>query len=96
MKKIVWMPAACAALFLAGCDEMGTMGQNGQEGFLSPVPEAVAQMAAPYQDMTAVRLEPSTGCFVYRHRGPVETTMLPLRTEDGRAICTAKDEAPAT
>jgi hypothetical protein len=28
------------------------------------------------------------GCYWYRHIGPVETTMLPLLTVEGRPICT--------
>ncbi len=99
MRTIVWTSAAFSMLALAGCEEMdaaGSGGPGGRAGFMSPVPEAVAQMAAPYQDLTAVRLDPANGCFVYRHAGPVETTMLPLRTQDGRPICTAKAEAPAT
>ncbi|QPM92039.1 hypothetical protein [Pseudooceanicola algae] len=47
-------------------------------------------MAAPYQDLQSVRLRPEDGCYWYRHAGPVETTMLPLRTVDGRPICTQR------
>lgn len=55
--------------------------------------EVMAQltaMAAPYQDLQSVRLRPEDGCYWYRHVGPVETTMLPLRTVDGRPICTQR------
>jgi len=51
--------------------------------------DALAQlstMAAPYQDLGSVELRPD-GCYWYRHVGPVETTMLPLRMVDGRPIC---------
>ena len=44
-------------------------------------------LAAPYQDLSFVRLRPEDGCYWYRHVGPVETTMLPLRTVDGGTIC---------
>lgn len=47
-------------------------------------------MAAPYQDLQSVRLRPEDGCYWYRHVGPVETTMLPLQTVDGRPICTQR------
>lgn len=47
----------------------------------------LSAMAAPYQDLQSVRLRPEDGCYWYRHVGPVETTMLPLRTVDGRPIC---------
>jgi hypothetical protein len=48
-------------------------------------------MAAPYQDLQSVRLRPEDGCYWYRHVGPVEATMLPLRTVDGRRICTQRE-----
>jgi hypothetical protein len=31
---------------------------------------------------------PEDGCYWYRYVGPVETTYLPLRTIEGRPICT--------
>ena len=54
-------------------------------------PEVLMQLsalAAPYQDLQSVRLRPGDGCYWYRHVGPVEATMLPLRTPEGRPICT--------
>jgi hypothetical protein len=45
-------------------------------------------LAAPYQDLQSVRLQPEDGCYWYLHLGPVEATMLPLRTVNGRPICT--------
>ncbi|MFD2855951.1 hypothetical protein ACFSZS_15885 [Seohaeicola zhoushanensis] len=45
-------------------------------------------MAAPGQDLQDVRVFPEDGCYWYRYVGPVETTYLPLRTRDGRPICT--------
>jgi hypothetical protein len=53
------------------------------------IPEQVAALAAPYQDVSTARLLPRDGCYWYLHQGPVETTLLPLRTIDGRPICTA-------
>lgn len=53
------------------------------------VPEAVIQIAAPYQDLKTARLRPEDGCYWYLHAGPVETTLLPLRTAEGRPICSA-------
>lgn len=49
--------------------------------------ERLAAIAAPYQDVQTARLRPEDGCYWYSHVGPVETTMLPLRTVDGRPIC---------
>ncbi len=63
------------------------------EGYILELPEQVIALAAPYQDLNAVRLDPATGCYVYRHVGPVEITFLPLRTVDGRPICTRPPEA---
>jgi len=50
----------------------------------------LSAMAAPYQDLQSVRFRSEDGCYWYRHVGPVETTMLPLRTVDGRRICTPR------
>ena len=80
------------ALFLAACATPGT--DVSDNGFIAELPEAVAAIAAPYQDLSAVRLDPATGCYIYRYAGPVETTMLPLVTREGRPICTrAPDDA---
>ncbi|MFD0857584.1 hypothetical protein [Roseovarius aquimarinus] len=85
MRSIVWISAA-TLLLAAGCEEMPNSGgaMNGKPG---PAPEAVAAMAAKHQDLNAVTVDPSNGCYLYRYAGPVETTMLPLRTPDGRPIC---------
>lgn len=56
--------------------------------------ERLAAIAAPHQDLQTVRLRPEDGCYWYAHVGPVETTMLPLRTVDGRPICEPR-EIPA-
>ena len=50
----------------------------------------LSAMAAPYQNVQTVVLRPEDGCYWYRHVGPVETTMLPLRTPEGGPICTAR------
>ena len=55
---------------------------------LKELPEGVALIAAPYQNLQEVILKPEDGCYWYRHVGPVETTMLPLRSVRGRPICT--------
>ncbi len=64
--------------------------------FLETLPEEVARIAAPYQNLSAVMLLPQDGCYWYQHVGPVETTMLPLRSLRGRAICTETKDRPAT
>lgn len=70
---------------LAACDEVGGPGGG---GFINPLPEQVLNLAAPNQNLKAVRIDPVDGCFVYQYEGPVETTFLPLRSKTGRPICT--------
>ena len=82
---------ASASLFLAGCE--GSVRASGP--FLSELPENVVAIAAPYQDLTAVRINPEDNCYEYRHVGPVETTFLPLRAKNGRPICAAPPPEPA-
>jgi hypothetical protein len=93
VKKLVLMVGA--GVFLASCEgfENGAGGASG--GFIRELPEAVLEIAAPNQDLTAVRIDPVDGCYVYRHVGPVETTFLPLRSVRGRPICTQPAEAPS-
>ena len=87
--------AALAALTLLGaCVETttGTADPNGAG--MRDVPEEIAAIAAPYQDLSSVRVL-EDGCYWYRHVGPVETTLLPLRTTEGRPICARpREEAP--
>ena len=80
-----------AVLLLAAC-EVETPTTNGP----SNLPKEVAAIVAPNQDLSFVRLMPEDNCYWYRHRGPVETTMLPLRNTRGRPICVQVQEAPAT
>lgn len=84
----------CAALFVAACDDF--QGPNGApaNGFLRELPEGVRAIAAPNQNLSAVRVDPADGCYVYRYAGPVETTYLPLRTVEGSPICTRASDAP--
>ncbi|ATG46250.1 hypothetical protein CEW89_00880 [Celeribacter ethanolicus] len=77
-------------LALAGCAT--PMPKTTADGFLTEVPEAVIALAAPYQNLSAVQLNPADGCYWYSHEGPVENTMLPLRAEDGRVICAQAPE----
>nr|WP_299208001.1 hypothetical protein [uncultured Tateyamaria sp.] len=93
MKRTGVMLAA-AMIMLAACDETTQSGAAGGP-FLSPLPERILTLADPKQDLNAVKVDPVDGCLVYRHVGPVETTFLPLRTRDGRPICT-QVEAEAT
>jgi len=72
---------------LAACEPVQTGGGAGMSRPAN-VPESVASIAAPYQDLTTARIRPDDGCYWYTHIGPVETTELPLRTANGNPICT--------
>ena len=85
-----WAPALFA-LTLAACaaPEPGAT----PPAAAGAVPEQVVAMAAPYQFVQSARLM-DDGCYWYSHAGPVETTLLPLKTVDGRPICLARETAP--
>lgn len=53
----------------------------------SPLAPSLRDLAAPYQDLDQVTLQADDNCYWYLHRGPVETTLLPLRDRTGRVIC---------
>jgi hypothetical protein len=101
MRKSV-LVLAFAPFVVVACDGVGVSGGVGGRGgggpFIAELPERVVALAAPYQDLTAVKIDPADGCYVYRHVGPVETTFLPLRATNGRPICTRApgEEAPAS
>lgn len=75
-------------LALGACTVPINQATDKTTGFLKELPEGVALIAAPYQNLQEVILKPEDGCYWYRHVGPVETTMLPLRSVRGRPICT--------
>lgn len=72
-----------AAILLSACNASVQSGTTA-----GTLPDAVATIAAPYQNLSTARLRPEDGCYWYLHAGPVETTLLPLRTSEGRPICT--------
>lgn len=82
-----------AILALGGCSSLDGQTGTSTEGFIKELPEGVLEIAAPFQDLNAVRIEPTDGCFVYRYVGPVETTYLPLRSKRGNPICTREPGA---
>ena len=83
-------PALMSALTLGACTEVPNASDMPGDlpGVAVKLPESIVTMAGPEQDLATVRMMPEDGCLWYRHTGPVETTMLPLRTADGRPICT--------
>lgn len=76
---------------LAAC-EASTVNR---EGFLLEVPESVLELAGPNQNLNAVKFLEEDGCYWYEHDGPVETTLLPLRSTRGRHLCVEREEAAA-
>ena len=62
---------------------------------VAEVPPGIAALAAPFQDLSTLVILPQDNCYWYRHAGPVETTLLPLRTPAGRPIC-AQPPEPGT
>lgn len=83
-------------LALSACASVAPEEDASENGFIKELPEDVLAIAAPFQDLNAVMIDPTDGCFVYRHAGPVETTFLPLRTVGGRPICTRLPEQSET
>lgn len=61
-------------------------------GGIGPLPEGVLAIAGPNQDIASARLMPEDNCYWYAHKGPVETTLLPLRTAAGNPICLGAKE----
>lgn len=88
MKQFRPIYLAIAFLALGACAVPINQATDKTTGFLKELPEGVALVAAPYQNLQEVILKPEDGCYWYRHVGPVETTMLPLRSVRGRPICT--------
>lgn len=86
--------AAAAILALGACAAPMARAPDQPPGFIEELPQQVVALAAPYQDLRAVRLRPEDGCYWYQRVGPVETTMLPLRTAAGGPICTQREGVP--
>lgn len=82
-----------AALTLTACGDIQGSVPNSQ--YIHQLSEGVLAIAAPYQDLEAVMIDPSDGCYLYRYVGPVETTFLPLRTVNGNPICSRVAEEAA-
>ncbi|KNG95406.1 hypothetical protein [Pseudaestuariivita atlantica] len=76
-------------LVVAGCT---TAPEVDIDGAYVELPEPLVGLAAPYQNLQKVRLNPDDNCFWYLHDGPVEATWLPLRTAAGNPICQASED----
>ena len=77
---------AVAALLLVSACVSTPENPNGPS-YLAELPEGLAEAAAPGQPLDRVRIMPDDGCYWYEYTNIVETTMLPLRTAEGRPIC---------
>lgn len=79
--------AAGFTVFLGGC--AASLQPQTTPQALNGIPDQVTAIAAPFQNVATARKLAQDGCYWYVHEGPVETTFLPLRTGDGRPICSA-------
>lgn len=77
------LPALLMTAALSGCATTAPTSGSGSD----TIPEEVLALAAPYQNLAEVEFRPEDGCFWYWHEGPVERTLLPLRTAQGNPIC---------
>ena len=75
--------AVAMAAFLTGCV---TSLPVDDEGYLVELPEDLVKLAAEGQDIGRGRLM-EDNCYWYLYNGMVETTLLPILTEEGRMIC---------
>lgn len=85
-----------ALVGLSACASVAPEDDPSATPFIKELPENVLSIADPYQDLSAVMIDPKDGCYVYQHVGPVETTFLPLRSNSGRPICTQLPEQTET
>ena len=83
------LAAGAVLLALAGCAAPMSPAPATETGFISELPEEVIALADPAQNLQAVRIM-EDGCYWYQYAGPVETTMLPIRTSAGNPICTPR------
>jgi len=93
--KTAYVMLAATALMLSACVDAQNASTSKEDGFIKDVPEAVIAAVSPSQDLRYVKIDPIDGCYVYRHRGPVESTFLPLRTKNGNPICSRAQETSA-
>lgn len=82
-----WIWPVASVMLLGACStDMNVASQEPET-----VPEAVIALAAPDQNIQTARLRPEDGCYWYEHSGPVETTLVPLRSPAGNPICAARE-----
>lgn len=79
--------AALSLLALAACASPPPESSAAGPAFLEELPEGLAEAAAPGQNLNRVIIDAADGCYWVEYIGRVETTFLPLRTAEGRPIC---------
>ena len=75
---------AAALLAIAGCAAVEPT--TSQEPVIA-IPQAIVNIADPRQDLKTARLREQDNCYWYLHANPLEVTLVPLRTIEGRPIC---------
>ncbi len=90
--KAIALAGLTSIALLGACASTPTSQEGAIPGLVDELPEAVAAIVDTEQDVSVVRISPEDGCYWYQWAGPVETTFLPLRTFDGRMICTRTEE----
>ncbi|MGI3186982.1 hypothetical protein [Nioella aestuarii] len=83
------LAAALMPLLLTACAEP-VPEDDGLPGLPVEITEEIIALVDPSQSLASVRILPEDGCYWYRYSGPVETTYLPLRTAEGRRICSER------
>lgn len=94
--RILGLFAAGAVLALSACVTPDGTAVNVDPNLQkrATLPADVAAKVAAGQDTSDIRVDARDGCLMYHHKGPVETTYIPLRNKQGRPIC-VKTEAAA-
>ena len=95
MKSAFSLAPVLALLLTAACATTPPEdADDGEPGVAAELPEEIVAQLDPSQRLDTIRLFPEDGCYWYRWQGPVETTYLPLRTVEGRRICTRQPDSP--
>ncbi|WP_373636644.1 hypothetical protein [Yoonia sp. BS5-3] len=84
-------------LILTAATVAGCAPPPGVDGnpFIEELPANVTEIVGPNQNLDQVVLLPEDNCYWYNHAGPVETTLIPLRSQRGRPICVSVPEESA-
>lgn len=80
-----WLVPAICVFAVGACTDAANQASSSND---RPASAELARLAAPGQDLSRIKIDPSNGCYLYRYRGPIETTYLPVRTANGNPICT--------